>query len=148
MVARVGIKYCQPVLNFWSLNGCCGLNHNRGVSMRSQTGGPSVINFGTLEQSWRMVPSPTPNPPPRRQFGAPEVVSSLEPLWGTPACAWMVPYSCWFIFFPSFFPLFPPFFFPFHFSFLAPLLWPGGAEVSKAPPGYAPAQPFSWVLML
>ena len=80
-----------------------------------------------------------------RQFGTPLKFSSLEPLRGAPACAWMAPYSaCWFIFFLFFFlslfflsfsSPFPSFF----FFFWRPISDPGGRG-PNAPPGYAPGQ--------
>ena len=89
-----------------------------------------VTNFGALNQSWRMASSPSF--PPTTVNLAPLKFSSLEPLQGAPACAWMAPYSPgWFIFFP-----FPPFFLSVSFLFLlfigAPLVT-RGAKAPKAP---------------
>ena len=114
------------------------------------TGGAKwVIDFGALEQSWRITPSP-PHPwNMTRQFGTPEVFFS-----GAPICAWncmaplyaavmlIRPYPVFFSFSPffsSFFLFLAPSFSPFLFSFLAPL-WchpGGGGSGRKAPPRYA-----------
>ena len=53
---------------------------NRDVSRRSHTRGAQwAINFGSLDQSWRMSPSTPP-----RQFDATEIF-----FHGAPACTWM-----------------------------------------------------------
>ena len=127
--STITISYCQCV-------------HQGRIQEVANRGAQRVINFGALEQSWRMAPLT-----PTSVNLAPLKFSSLEPLWGAPACAWMAPYSpCWFIFF-FFFPFFPSFFlsfFPFSFLFLlflAPLRWPGGGRSPQSPPppaGYAP----------
>ena len=105
-----------------------------------------VINFGALEQSCKIAPSP----PSRLQFGALQVVGFfLEPLRGVPSCAWMEPYStcslsvCFFPFL-SLFSLFFSLSFPFFPLFLRPIYLPGGPRPPKAPSGYAPGQPKLW----
>ena len=132
--------FMKPVQNLWKMvhikeSFAGGIQEvaDRGARWRSLILAP----WSKIEE-WRLHPPPSVNLAPLK-------FSSLEPLRGAPAGAWMAPYlTCWFIFFflfpffPSFSCLFRSLFFTFSSLFLAPLQWPGGPRPPKLPPGYAP----------
>ena len=112
-----------------------------------------VINFGALEQNWRMSPSHSPPPPSNMtcQFSTPEVFFP-----GAPACAWnclhgaplvMLIYNLTFFlfyFFPSFFLSFSllSLSFPFFFLFWRPFGDHGGRG-PQSPPKIRPCLPLT-----
>ena len=136
---------------------------NRGVSRRSQTGGPSesiilrprekfidmkaqLRRIRYLWKSWRMGPSPPPPPPPSiwrpwsfhpwSPSGAPLLVLEWRPIRPVD-----LSFSFFFPFFLSFF-LFFSFLaasFSFFFFFWRPFSDTGGRGPQSPPPGYAPA---------